>query len=108
MPPADCTQGLPPDEAPGHRAHLAAWRIHEVAPDFRVEDVWALPTQGGPGELPRIVAAFVSDDFPEGAPLLVRVLWEARWRIGRLLGWDKRESMDSRCNSAPTTSVISR
>ena len=23
------------------------WRIHELARDFRVEDVWALPTPGG-------------------------------------------------------------
>jgi Protein of unknown function (DUF2867) len=68
------------------------WRIHEVAPDFRVEDVWALPTPGGPDELPRFVSAFTSDDFPEGAPLLVRVVWEARWKIGRLLGWDRREA----------------
>jgi Protein of unknown function (DUF2867) len=68
------------------------WRIHEVAPDFRVEDVWPLPTPGGPGELARFVSAFVSDDFPESAPLIVRVLWEARWKIGRLLGWDRRDS----------------
>ena len=25
------------------------WRIHEVARDFRLEDVWALPTPGGNG-----------------------------------------------------------
>jgi len=24
------------------------WRIHEIAADFRLEDVWALPTPGGP------------------------------------------------------------
>src|SRR5918995_1836455 len=24
------------------------WRIHELAPDFRLEDVWALPTPGRP------------------------------------------------------------
>jgi hypothetical protein len=68
------------------------WRIHEVAPDFEVEDVWALPTPGGPDELPRLVWWAVSPNFPEGAPLIVRVLWEARWKIGRLLGWDKRET----------------
>jgi hypothetical protein len=27
------------------------WRIHEVAGDFQVEDVWALPTPGGAGDL---------------------------------------------------------
>jgi Protein of unknown function (DUF2867) len=69
------------------------WRIHEVAPDFRVEDVWALPTPGGPGELPRLVSLVVSrHDWPDGAPLIVRFLWEARWKIGRLLGWDERET----------------
>jgi hypothetical protein len=64
------------------------WRIHELAPDFQLEDVWALPTPGGPGELPRLVSQFASTDFPEGAPLVVRALWEARWKIGGLLGWD--------------------
>jgi Protein of unknown function (DUF2867) len=68
------------------------WRIHDVAPDFEVEDVWALPTPGGPGELQRLVSAAVGRSFPEGAPLIVRFLWEARWKIGRLLGWDKREA----------------
>ena len=24
------------------------WRIREIAPDFIVEDVWALPAEGGP------------------------------------------------------------
>ena len=23
------------------------WRIHEITGDFRLEDVWALPTPGG-------------------------------------------------------------
>jgi hypothetical protein len=23
------------------------WRIAEIAPDFRLEDVWALPARGG-------------------------------------------------------------
>ena len=27
------------------------WRIHEIAGDFRLEDVWALPTPGGPDDL---------------------------------------------------------
>jgi hypothetical protein len=68
------------------------WRIHEIAPDFKVEDVWALPTPGGPGELPRLVSASMSSSFPEGAPLVVRAVWELRWKIGRLLGWDRPET----------------
>ncbi len=68
------------------------WRIHKIAPDFHLEDVWALPTPGGPHELPRLVSAIFSSDFPRGAPVLVRALWEARWRIGALLGWDSQDT----------------
>ncbi|MBA3622819.1 MAG: DUF2867 domain-containing protein [Euzebyales bacterium] len=75
-------------------AHLSRpWRIHELTPDFKLEDVWALPTPGGPGELARLVSQFVSgDDFPQGAPLVVRALWEARMKIGGLLGWDDTDT----------------
>jgi hypothetical protein len=78
-------------------AHTAKpWRIHELTPDFTVEDVWALPTPGGPDDFPRLLAQFsppVEGDtgvrFPEDAPLIVRFLWEARWTLGRLFGWDE-------------------
>lgn len=71
------------------------WRIHQIAPDFRLEDVWALPTPGGPDDLPRLVASMVGDgtnSFPEGAPPVVRFLWNARQRIGALLGLDGADS----------------
>ncbi len=48
----------------------------------------ALPTPGGPGEFPRLVSQTVSGNFLQGAPLVVPVLWAARWKIGRLLRWD--------------------
>jgi hypothetical protein len=76
--------------ATAHTAH--PWRIHELTPDFRLEDVWGRPTPGGRGDLPRLVAQFASGDFPRGAPLVVRVLWEARWKLGALLGWDRPEA----------------
>lgn len=73
------------------------WRIHELTPDFHLEDVWALPTPGNQGDLPRLVAQIASNDFPRGAPLLVRVLWAARWKLGALLGWDRPEAgLDAR------------
>ena len=31
------------------------WRIHELTRDFRLEDVWALPTPGGPDDFPRLM-----------------------------------------------------
>ena len=79
----------------GRRLPIAAhtsrpWRIHAIAPDFTVEDVWALPTPGGPDDLPRLVAQMTSGGgFPAEAPLPVRFLWEARWWVGRRLGWDE-------------------
>ena len=36
------------------------WRIHELTRDFRLEDVWALPTPGGPDDLARLVQQFAS------------------------------------------------
>ena len=76
------------------------WRIHELTPDFDVEDVWALATPGGKDELPRLVSLIASGDFPYGAPVLVRTLWEARWKIGALLGWDSNDTgIGSRVNS---------
>jgi Protein of unknown function (DUF2867) len=67
------------------------WRIHELAPDFELEDVWALPTPGDQGELPRLVEAIFGGDFPNGAPLVVRLLWDARWKLGALFGWDNEK-----------------
>ena len=38
------------------------WRIHELTHDFRLEDVWALPTPGGPGDFPALLEVFTSGD----------------------------------------------
>ena len=66
------------------------WRIHELTRDFRVEDVWALPTPGGPDDFPRLVTLLASGGDPAraSASRAVRALWAVRWQAGRLLGWD--------------------
>ena len=64
------------------------WRIHEIVPDFRLEDVWALPTPGGPDDFPRLVRILVSGDPARGSSRVARVLWAIRWKVGGLLGWD--------------------
>jgi hypothetical protein len=67
------------------------WRIHEIAGDFRLEDVWALPTPGGPDDFPRLVRQITAGD-PEDEPSApVRLLWALRWKLGELLGWDDPE-----------------
>ncbi|WP_121436842.1 DUF2867 domain-containing protein [Actinomadura pelletieri] len=71
-------------------AHTARpWRIHEIAPDFRVEDVWAFRTPAeGPDDLPEALAAIWAAYDPETEPLPVRFLFAVRWKLGALLGWD--------------------
>jgi Protein of unknown function (DUF2867) len=64
------------------------WRIHELTADFRLEDVWALPTPGGAEDFPRLVHGIASDDPSQGSSRAARVLWEIRWKVGELLGWD--------------------
>ena len=69
--------------------HLARpWRIHALTPDFRLEDVWALPTTGAAGDFPRLVELIASGDSTRRSPLPVRALFAIRWKLGALLGWD--------------------
>jgi hypothetical protein len=69
-----------------HTSH--DWRIHELTPDFRLEDVWALPTPGGPGDFPRLVELLASRNPAHGTSRAARTLWAIRWKLGELLGWD--------------------
>jgi hypothetical protein len=69
------------------------WRIHELTRDFRLEDVWALPTPGGPNDFDVLVEAIASSDPGADTPSRVaRALWALRWKLGDLLGWDDEEA----------------
>jgi hypothetical protein len=68
------------------------WRIHELTRDFRLEDVWALPTPGGPGDFPRLVQMGTSLDPAQSSARPVRALFALRWKIGELLGWDEEDT----------------
>jgi Protein of unknown function (DUF2867) len=70
-----------------HTSH--PWRIHEIAPDFDLEDVWALPTPGGAGDFPRLVELAASLDASNSSSAVVRALFAIRWKVGELLGWDE-------------------
>src|SRR5687767_13217096 len=70
-------------------AHTARpWRIHELTPEFRLEDVWALPTPGGPDDFPELVRLIAAGDPGRRPPSLARLLWDLRWKLGELFGWD--------------------
>jgi hypothetical protein len=72
-----------------NRCHISRpWRIHELTPDFRLEDVWALPGGGGPDDLGRLAQLIASNDPAHSSSRAVRTLFAIRWKLGELLGWD--------------------
>jgi len=73
------------------------WRIDAIASDFELEDVWALPTPGGPDDFPRLVRLMASFDPAKSSSAASRALFALRWKIGELLGWD-----DAATDGGPT------
>jgi Protein of unknown function (DUF2867) len=57
------------------------WRIREIAPDFTVEDVWALPAEGGAEDFDRLVEIMTAGDMPDSR--LFHALWWIRDQLGR-------------------------
>lgn len=80
-----------------HSEHTSKpWRIHEIATDFRLEDVWALPTPGGPGDFPLLIEGVTSLD-PSRSSLPAKFLFALRWKLGEIFGWDdERRGLGSR------------
>jgi hypothetical protein len=65
-----------------------AWRIGEVAPDFTLEDAWALPAQGGAEDFATLLEVMASLDPAGAESRAMRALFSIRWRVGGWLGWD--------------------
>ena len=63
-----------------HESH--PWRIRELAPDFIVEDVWALPVRGLAEDFPALLELMFSLD-PTSASRPTRLLWEVRDLLGK-------------------------
>jgi len=66
------------------------WRIHELTHDFRLEDVWALPTPGCADDFGQLVHGIASGSLSRGSGTsrASRTLWSIRWKLGALFGWD--------------------
>jgi Protein of unknown function (DUF2867) len=56
--------------------------------DFRLEDVWVLPTPGGPDDFPRLLDLIGSGALSIRSSRASRLLWAIRHAAGRSLGWD--------------------
>ena len=71
-------------------AHFSSpWRIHEFTGDFRLEDVWALPTPGGRDDFPRLVQMVASVDETWRRDSLAGMLFAIREALGRVFRWDE-------------------
>jgi hypothetical protein len=58
------------------------WRIREIVPDFILEDVWALPAQGGPDDFPKLLEMVASVSPANSDSRATRFLWQLRDRLG--------------------------
>ena len=59
------------------------WRIRQIARDFTLEDVWALPVHGGAGDFQTLLENTVSFNPANIEFLPARVLWRVRDLLGR-------------------------
>lgn len=62
------------------------WRIHDLVPDFTLEDVWALPMRGGPEDFQDLLDLSGSFDPSDIESRPTRFLWSLRDRLGRWFG----------------------
>jgi hypothetical protein len=60
------------------------WRIREIAPDFILEDVWALPVHGQAEDFQALLDLMASSDPASSNSLPTRILWRIRDRLGSL------------------------
>ncbi|MCX5206451.1 DUF2867 domain-containing protein [Streptomyces sp. NBC_00237] len=69
------------------------WLVHDLTPDFAVEDVWSFRTPGaGPDDFPVMLAAMRGRGNVSQQPGPVRFLFAVRWKLGALFGWEKSGS----------------
>jgi Protein of unknown function (DUF2867) len=67
---------------PNWRQEAGPWRIAEIVPDFILEDVWALPVEGGAEDFPALLEMMASIDPAQSESTATRALWELRDRLG--------------------------
>ncbi len=87
-----------------HEAH--PWRISEIAPDFRLEDVWALPVEGSAADFPALLEVMASLDPAHAESRATRALFGIRYRLGAWFGWDDAPS--NAAANGPKTSLRAR
>jgi hypothetical protein len=70
-----------------NEVHTAGpWRIAEIAPDFLLEDAWALPAHGRAEDFDLLLDALTKVVPGESLNLPARVLWGVRDLLGKWFG----------------------
>lgn len=69
-----------------HEAH--PWVIAQIAPDFKLLDVWAMPVEGGRDEFASFLEIMASFDPAHAESSASRALFRVRFRLGAWFGWD--------------------
>lgn len=68
------------------------WRIHDLTPDFRIDDVWALPTPGGRDDFERLVHIVATSGERRQRFSVVSLLFAIREALGQVSGWDGQKA----------------
>jgi uncharacterized protein DUF2867 len=67
---------------PNAQQEAGPWRVHEVVPDFKLEDAWALPAHGEAGDFPTLIELMAASDPAHAESAAARFLWQLRDRLG--------------------------
>lgn len=73
---------------PNSAQGMHPWMITQIAPDFRLLDVWALPAQGGRDDFAAFVKVLDRLDPAQAESAASRALFWVRYQLGTWLRWD--------------------
>jgi hypothetical protein len=77
------------------------WRIRDIAPDFTVEDVWALPVRGRAEDFDAVLQNMVTSDPSRSPSLPSRILWGVRDLLGTWFGLGRISTSADEANPLP-------
>jgi hypothetical protein len=83
--PSRLIHGMTGEKLPNAAHESRPWQIREIVPDFTLEDVWALPVEGGAKDFRAFLAVAASFDPANTSSRPTRFLWRLRDRLGRWL-----------------------
>lgn len=86
---------------PNEEHESGPWRIREIAHDFKLEDVWALPARGGPGDFPELLQVMAGGGIAGSGSLPARALWAFRDLLGKWFGLGRVSDRDEHPGALP-------